>query len=269
MQEKEWEKGFVIIGIHVKQSVHDLALSVCRSYKINFSNYRTGHVDRKGVDGTPTAFFFGADGNLVHKGTFAGHKSILESLLARAPDWLAGPRTYTKVASEADQVRKRVKLGEAAKSLRAKAESEDSQEKEEASVLLSRLERYADRLLKRASNKLESGYPLEAKAMWAEIAKTFSGDVIGEKAAAIEKKMTADPSYEREVKALKIFKAMETVAKRMKPRRRGQTRENWRKRNQTSIHQLLALFRKLEKKYPDTKVFQRAGDFLNSWGLKE
>jgi len=267
MQDEWREKGLVVVGVHVKPSVMDDALALCRRLEINFPNYNTGYVDFKGVDGTPTVFFFDAAGDLVHKGFFAGHEKELEALLEKAPDWVTGPRDYVHVGAEAQKIRNRSALGSASHSLRVKAVSDNPAEKEEASFLLERLEKYAESLGKRARAKAACGYPRKSLDLWKGIARDFKGDRIGDEASRTEKGLSDDPSFQRELDALKRFRMLEKLASRLKARFRGQPVENWRKKNKVLLHQLRAAHIALAKKYGDTKVCARAGEFLNRLGV--
>ncbi len=268
MQDEWREKGLLVVGVHVKPSVKDQALDLCRAHKMNFPNYSTGWLELKGVDGTPTVYIFDSTGKLVHNGLFAGQEKMLEGLLKAAPDWVAGPRNYEKVAAEADQVRNRKTLGSAAAALRQKSWSEDALEKEEAKELLARLERYSEGLMKRAAARLAAGAPSDALDLWKKVAADFQGDSIGEKAADAVKQKETDPAFKNELQALKVFEVMEKAAENLKPRRQEQTEEKWRVKNQAVIAQIEGLYRILEKKHPGTNVLKRAEETLKSLRLK-
>lgn len=267
MQDEWREKGLVAVGVHVKESVRDDALAICRREKINFPNFETGYVDLKGVDGTPTAFFFDHTGTLVHQGLFAGHEKQLVALLEAAPDWVTGAGPFTHVSEEADRIRARKALGSAAKSLREKAASDDPAVREEAAGLLARLETYAEGLFRRAEGKARAGCPDEALDLWKSLARDFSGDALGDRAAGEREKRQGDPTFKRELEALKAFRQLEATAGAVRPRGRGQSEESWEKRNAAALARLRALFAALGKKYADTAVFQRAGELMRSMGL--
>ncbi|MHC4600120.1 MAG: hypothetical protein ACYS47_14060, partial [Planctomycetota bacterium] len=188
-------------------------------------------------------------------------------LLDEAPDWLTGPREYVELTEEAEKIRNRVDLGAVTKILRGKVMSDDQDVMEEAADLLNRLEGYAEMKLKRAASKANWGYPEEALALWKETARVFKGDQIGEKAAALEKERRADPTFKKELEAVKFFKKMELVAKKLKHRRSGQSVEHWKKRNAAMIRQVQGCYQLFVKKYAGTRVMNRVVAFMNSYGL--
>jgi hypothetical protein len=268
MQDEWRDKGLIVVGVHVKPSVKDQALDLCRAHKMNFPNYCTGWLEYKGVDGTPTAYIFDSAGNMVHNGAFAGREKLVENLLNAAPDWITGPQAFEKVAAEAEQIRQRKDLGTAAAALRAKSWSEDSTEKEEARELLARLEKYAEGLFKRAESRIAAGYPDAALEMLKKVASDFKGDTIGNRAADAVKAKEADEAFKAEIKALRAYEALAKTAENLKPRRQEQTEEKWRAKNQAVIAQLEGLYRLMEKKFSGTCVLKRAEEDLKNLRLR-
>lgn len=239
-------------------------LALCASHKINYAVYGSGRIQGCEFKGIPKVFIVNWKGEVCWDGRHDGLESAVESALKDAPDWLAGPREYVHVKAEADKVRKRKGMGSAVNALREKAESADGEEKEEAADLLGRLLGYADRERKKADALVEAGDPLAAVQIWKALAKDFKGDAIGDEAAALEKEKAKDPAFKRELEAAKILAGMEASADRIDPPRRGEDEEKWKKKNQGALMGILGLFKKLESRYADTKVFGRAQALLKT-----
>ncbi|MHC4600085.1 MAG: hypothetical protein ACYS47_13870 [Planctomycetota bacterium] len=242
-------------------------LALCSGHKINYSIYGGGRVKGCDFSGIPKVFVFNWEGKLKWDGRHDGMESAIDVNLMDAPDWLVGPRNYKAVKSEADKLRKRKSMGAATKALRKKAESDDPAEKEEAAELLARVLKYVARERARADACVEAGDPLKAQGIWKRLAKNFKGDEAGDAAAALEKEKKKDASFKRELAAAKIVAKMEAVADRIKPRRSGEARDKWRTKNAGMLGKILGLFKSLEKKYEDTKVYERARAMAKGLGL--
>lgn len=255
----------MVIGIHCQDVPKDQVLALCREHNVNFSIYGAGRI--KGVDfeGIPKVFIFDASGALAFDGRTDGMESKVEDLLKKAPDWLTGPRKYVKVKAESDKISKRKGMGQAIAALRQKSQSSDPQEKEEAEELLERIIRYAERENKRVESLIAIGYPFQAREIWKRLAKDFKGDEIGNKAESLGTEKEKDEAFKREIEAARMFARIESIADKIKPPRRDESLEKWRKKNARSINQIRVEMNALEKKWGDTKVCERARDFVKSW----
>lgn len=262
MQKKWADKGLVIIMLHSQNVEKPVVMAFLRSHGLNFSVYGSGQV--KGVDssGIPHVVVFDWKGEIKFEGTYLGLDKTVDELMKSAPDWLAGPREYVKVKAEAEKVRKRKTVGQASKALRQKAESADAEEKGEATELLARLDAHAKRQEARAEALAASGNPLAALNVLKDLAADFKGDEIGDRAAAAEKQKSADPVFKKEIEAGKALAKIEAMIANLGAPNPGQSPDQWRKKNAGPLGAIVAAYKALEKKYPDTKVCQRAKDIV-------
>ncbi len=237
-------------------------------YKIGFSWYSGGDVKGNKSNGIPMFFVFNPKGEVAWEGHDpSGMESAAEVELKNAPDWLAGPRQYEKLKAEARKVASRQGLGTVAKDLRKKAESADEKEKSEADELLGRLQKHAERLMKRAEEMAAEGDPLGAIEIWKSLAKDFKGDEIADNAAKAEKDKGADAAFKKELEAAKIFDQIEKAVEKMDLPGHGEDVDKWKKKNAAAVNGLVAAFKKIESKYPDTKVCARAREFMKILGV--
>lgn len=257
LADEHRDKGVVVIGVHSQNVPKEQVLDLCRAKGVNFSIYGSGKIKGCSFRGIPKVYLIDWKGEVCWDGHPSSLDAALDDALRGAPDWLAGPRHYEKVASEARKVRSRRGMGKAAASLREKTGSDDALEKEEAAELLGRLEKHAENRRRRAEALREEGRPLEALAVLEELSRAFRGDDIGEAAEARRKELEKDDAFQRERAAGKMLAAVEAMARRVDPPRRGEDLAKWKRKNGAVLMRLAGMLRSVEKKYGGTKVAGR------------
>jgi len=270
VQEEHGARGLVLIAVHRQDVPKDQVLALCRAHKVNYSVYGSGSVKGDDARGIPRAFLFNWKGEQVWSGHPAsGMDDAIEEAIRNAPDLLLGPRKYEAIRSEASKILKRSGMGSAVKSLRKKSGGAEGAEKEEATELLGRLEKHAERAMKKADELIGSGEPLKAQGLWKRLARDFRGDEIGSRASSKEKEMKKDVAFKAELSAARIMMQMEAMADKIKPRRRGEDLAKWHKKNKGSLNRILGMYLALDKKFGKTKVRIRAEAFVRSMKLIE
>ncbi|GEM_PF-1160967 len=268
LQDEYRDRGLVVLGIHSQNVSREDVVALCRQKEVNFSIYGSGKIKGCSFSGVPKVYLINWKGEVCWDGHPAsGLDDAVEEALQGAPDWLVGPRAYEKVDREAGKIRRRRSMGSAAKTLRDKAESDDPLEQEEAKELLGRIEAYAERQMKKAQALVEAGRPLEAQKIWKDLARRFRGDEIGDKASEVERNHGRDAGFKKELAAAKILFRMEAVAGRIDPKRRNEDLAHWQKKNMGLLRQVLGMYKSLERRYGDTKVFARAQALAKSLHL--
>jgi hypothetical protein len=234
---------------------------------VTCSVYGSGKVKGADFNGIPHVFLFSHTGENTYEGHWTAIESNVADLCKAAPDWLTGPKNWTKVKPEADKIRSRKGMGPAVAELRKKEQAEGDA-KEEAGELLDRVTKYAEREMKRADGAVEVGDPLKAQEIWSRLSKEFKGDEIGTQADAVAKEKGQDPAFQKEVEAGKQLAKLEAAAKALKPRGESESPAKWREKNAGAIGQILGLYKSMEKKYGDTKVFVRAKAKVGAMGVE-
>jgi hypothetical protein len=180
--------------------------------------------------------------------------------MSRASFPLVDPAKFKVLRAEAKAVAAQKKLGTVLAALRTKAVEETGEAKTEAADLLAKLLDFANYQLERAK-KLEETSPGEALAFYKKIASTFKGDTVGAKAQATHATLKKDKAFQREVKASAVLDKMKELAGRIKPKRPLTSPAN-----RKIVASLRALLLALQKKYGDTKVYQRAKKLVDGLG---
>jgi hypothetical protein len=267
MQDKWKDKGLVVIVVHCQNVPKETVVGFMASKGTNFSVYGGGKVKGGDFEGIPYVFVFDPAGAIQFEGRYSGMESKVEELCKTAPDWLTGPKEWTKVKAEADKLRSRKGMGQAVADLRKKEQAEGDA-KEEAGELLDRVTRFAEREMKRAETAAEAGDPLKSQDIWTRLARDFKGDEIGTQADTAAKEKGKDPAFQKEVDAAKQLAKLETIALTIKPRRNEEAPDKWRQKNAAVIAQIVGIYKSMEKKFADTKVFARAKARVNSMSLE-
>jgi hypothetical protein len=246
--------------MHIDKNTSDAQITaLCRAHKVTYPQFRDGWITDRYIKGTPQAFVWNWKGEMVYDGTtWPGLKTAVESALADAPDWLAGPREYEKIADLAAKVRARKDLGGVAAALREKVSSQDALEKEEAAELLGRLERHARLGLVRAEGLIDRGEPLLAREAWKKLARDFRGDSIGENASRLDKEKGKDPGFRGELAAFKVFAAMQKAAEKIRPLRPNQDLAKWKRKYAAALGRIFGMLMHMKKRYGETRVHKRA-----------
>ncbi|MFA5794058.1 MAG: TlpA disulfide reductase family protein [Candidatus Brocadiia bacterium] len=203
----EWHKkyadqGFIMLGFHsTKTETKGEVLEFCKANRATFNIYDKGSVSGLNFSGIPHFSLFDHNGNLVYDGHPMQADQKLEEVMKAAPEPLAGPGPYVKLAALAKKAKDKKDLGKILNALKTKhINSEDPTEKAEAEMLAERLTTYGNRMMDKALRKMEVE-PAEAYNLYQHIANVYKGDEIGDKAEGIVKELKNEKTFQEYVKA--------------------------------------------------------------------
>ena len=100
-----------------------------------------------------------------------------------------------------------------------------------------------------------------------ELAKTYRGHPVGDKADEELKRLKADKAFKEEQSAERGVKAIEDLFYKVKPKGDGDDHAKWVKRYGRYIKSLEGKFKSFEKKYANTKVYERVKKLVSELGI--
>jgi hypothetical protein len=266
VQKKHEKQGFVLIAMHRQAaSLKDKVMNLARSAKINYTVTQGGSVQGDAGGGIPRAYLFDWKGKCVQEGHPSEMYSKIDTLMAKAPPFITGGKDFTSpaVAKIAGSLRSPKGYGKALDQL-AKLAGQSGTEAEEAKYLSGRIVGYGEGILKDAASN-ESEDALAAMRGYSEASKLFKGHEIGTKAAKRMKELKKDKPFQNELKAAKLVAQMEYFAGQFKAVG-GQVNPQH-PANRKPFAGIVKLYKKLKKKFPDTKAFARAEKLVAPFGF--
>lgn len=260
-------KGLVVIAMHRGPADATSIAMVGHQNRWPFSVYNGGTVKGNDQNTNPQTFIFDFEGNLAFDSRYeTDPERAVMKVAAQAPDWLVG-RHMKKLGSEARDIARRRDLAEVMKTLEEKAASDDEETKEEAEYLLGRLRWFLEWCRAKAKEKYEDGRPSECLDFLDILSGGFSGHPAGEKAKEEYEAKKADDAFQKELKAERMADAMEKYFYSMKPRDSGEETGRWLRKNARYVGRIRRSWSSLQKKYADTRVYQRVQSIARELGL--
>jgi len=248
-------------GADLKTKVMGLA----REQKINYTITQQGSLKGDEGQGIPRAYLFDWTGKCVGEGSPREMENKLEELMQKAPPWIAGGKEFKseEVQKIAAGLKSPAAFGKSLVKLE-KLKDAEGDTGTEATYLAERIANYGNGILEDAkTNETEDAFA--AMLGYAEASRNFKGHEIGDKAKARMKELKKDKAFQKELKAGKILKQMEAVAGTLKAVNGGMNPQD--PANRKPVAQLMALRKKLAKKYGDTKAAAKAEALFASFGF--
>lgn len=246
-------------------SLKSKVLGLARENKINYTVTQGGRIPGDESRGIPHAYLFDWTGKCVGEGNPSSLKSKLDELMQKAPPWIAGGKEFKSadVQKIAAGLRSPAGFGKALVKLE-KLKDSDGDTGSEATYLAERIANYGNGILEDAkTNETEDAFA--AMMGYAEAAKNFKGHEIGDKAKTRMKELKKDKAFQKELKAGQMLKQMEAVAGNLKAVNGAINPQH--PANRKPVAQLMALRKKLKKKYGDTKAAAKAEALFSSFGF--
>ena len=264
MQNELRNSGFVVIGNHVQNVEKKKVVGLVRQLKVNFMITSRGNVNVAGKgNGIPRAFLFDSNGQLVEKGHPMSMVKAIHDLVKKSPHPLAAGREYKKLARVAYSLKSAKSYGKIIKKLE-KAAQKEGEAKEEADYLLERIVGYGNSLLEKAE-KLEEEDAFKSKVVYAEVATKFKGNDIGKKAVARVKELKKDKDFQAELKASTMVHQIRGQFDKL-VYKKGELQEGGPNKKLTTG--ILVLFKRLQKKYPESAAVGSLEEELKEIGIQ-
>lgn len=266
--KKHQADGFEIVGFECQgSSVADIN-TIVKSKGADFDICEGGEIKGAVVGGIPHTFLFGADGNLISESLRAGpelEKKVTEAL-KECGAALAGAGPYTKLNPLALQIKTGLGLGTVLKTLATKKTSKDSVEAAEATMMYEALHSGALSQIDR-SVEMKMDDPLSAVVRLDNVAKQFTGDEIGKKAAEQAALMRKDPAVRKEAEGEVMWKVIVSLNEKLKPVRgsRDPNDEAFKKANIPAIQSLILGCGTIIQRVPGTKAAERAKTLIEDY----
>ncbi|MBI4601415.1 MAG: hypothetical protein HY721_05560 [Planctomycetes bacterium] len=263
LQAELKDTGFVIVAPHAQQATQEEALRLLRQYKVNYTVTSSGNLPGEEVKGLPMAFLFDTSGKIVEKGNHIPLQKVRD-LVQSEPHFLAAGRTYTKQKAAAESLKKTKVYGQILKKLDKDLKG-DGPAAEEARYLAERIRAHGQRKLDEAKAG-ESDDAFLAQMAYAEVAASWKGDEIGEKASARLKELKADKTFQEELKAATL--ASQILAECEKLVAQGGKVVLDQGPNQRIAANVKASATALKKKFPEAKATAKVLRELEGYGIK-
>ncbi|MFH1227550.1 MAG: hypothetical protein V1701_06560 [Planctomycetota bacterium] len=267
----EWYKkyspnGFILLGFHsAKKETKEEVIAFCKAAKMTFPVYEGGNVAGVAVTGVPHFILFDHTGKMIYSGNMGEVDGKLADAMKNAPDPLIGAGPFKKLSALAKKIVDRKELGKIMTTLKTKhLNSEDADEKAEAENLVEHLNRYGNKLLKKAGEK-KATEPTNCYNLYQQAATLFKGDEIGNNAEQIVKELKADKEFQDNIKADKELASIQAEIETFKPCSKcyafNKNCEPCQKKNASfeSVKQRTA---GLLKKYPNSPAAGKAKDLM-------
>jgi hypothetical protein len=240
-------------------------MGLVREQKINYTITQQGSLRGDEGQGIPRAYLFDWTGKCVGEGSPQEMERQLEELMQKAPPWIAGGKEFKseEVQKIAAGLKSPKSFGKALAKLE-KLKDAEGDTGTEATYLAERIANYGNGILEDAkANETEDAFA--AMLGYAEASKNFKGHEIGDKAKTRMKELKKDKAFQKELKAAQMLKQMEAVAGNLKAVNGAINPQH--PANRKPVAQLMALRKKLAKKYGDTKAAARAEALFASFGF--
>lgn len=265
LQDQLKDTGFTIIAPHAQAGTQEEVAMMARQLKMmNIVVASNGEVPGEKVEGIPMQFLFDASGKLVEKGNHIPAAKI-QDLVASEPHFLAAGRTYTKHKAEAEALKKSKAYGAILKKLE-KSLSGKGDAAEEAKYLSERIRAHGKRKLEEAK-AAEGDDPFAAQQVYTDLAATWKGDELGDKASARLKEIKADKAFQTELKASTILHQVLSECDKLVAQ--GGTINHGYGPNQKIAANVRASAAALKKKYPESKAVAKLPEMLKGFGFKD
>lgn len=240
-------------------------MALAREQKINYTVTQQGSLKGDVGQGIPRAYLFDWTGKCVGEGSPHAMEKQLDELMQKAPPWIAGGKEFKsdEVKKIAAGLKSPTAFGKSLVKLE-KLKDAEGDTGTEASYLAERIAGYGNGILADAkANETEDAFA--AMTGYAEASKNFKGHEIGKQAATRMKELKKDKAFQKELKAGQMLMQMEAVAGSLKSVNGGINPQH--PANRKPMAQLMALRKKLKKKYGETKAAAKAEALFASFGF--
>lgn len=263
----------LILGFHCQNAPKDQIISFYKANKVKFPLFQGGQIKGINVKDIPHFCLFDHNGEMVYEGPVAQADKTLDEVMSRAPDPMVGEGPYKKLHALAKTTAQHKDLGKTMAQLRKKIEeNKDEAEVVEATELLKRIDRYAQRLKKRVEGARESE-PLRYYTLCQQLAQEFKGDEIGTEAEATLNELKKDAQFQKNLEADKKFAKISEAVDKLKPCQANKPLEvsacaACRKKNQSDLDALTGQAKKLLAQHPDSPAAQKTKALLAGLNIK-
>lgn len=221
--------SFEMIAIEAQSSGIDATQAIVDAAKIPYPVAASGGLAGYELKAIPTRILFDHTGKIIHEAVGPVTKDTFNAIAAAikdAPHPLLGEFDYQKLSKEARWVEKGQSWGKVLAGLRETLadEAADPDEKNEAGIMMPRLEGHAKRLMEKAAKILPRNMVMAVEA-YADIRAKFRGDIIEDEAEARMKEIMADPKFKLEEFAWLKWAKVEEIYEKNGFKNRGRNKE--------------------------------------------
>jgi hypothetical protein len=268
----EWFKkygpqGYIMLGFHsTKKETPGEIAGFCKANKVTFPNYEGGSVNGAKSSGLPTFILFDHTGKMIFNGRPSEANKKLADAVKNAPDPLVGDGPYKKLDKIVAKIKEHKDYGQILTTLKTKyLNSADADEKAEAEQLISRLTRFANKLLTKGELKREKE-PLNSYNTYQQCATLFKGDEIGTNTELVLKMLNEDKVFQENMKADKELVEITSEVDKFKSCNKcgifNKDCDNCRKKN-AGYDGVVQKAKALVKKYPNSPAANNVKELVS------